>query len=130
MGKITFGGVKSFTQQAVANVVTEVIAAPTILKEVVVEKLVEVIKEVEKPIEVIKYVERIVEVPVQVVVEVIKEIPTETVKYVDKVIEVEKEIVKEVPVYINRLQFRNVLPVWAKIVIAFEAFIIFLMSIK
>ena len=67
---------------------TEVVQEKQLIKEVIVEKIVEV------PVEVIKEVEKIIEVPVEKivekVVEVIKEIP------VDKV--VVKEVVKEVPI--------------------------------
>ena len=71
-----------------------------VIKEVIVEKRVEipieVIKEVEKivevPVEVIKEVEKIVEVIKEVIVE--KEVPVELIKEVV----VEKEIIKEVPV--------------------------------
>ena len=67
---------------------TEVVQEKQLIKEVLVEKRVEV------PVEVIKEVEKIIEVPVEKivekVVEIIKEIP------VDKV--VVKEVIKEVPI--------------------------------
>ncbi len=56
------------------------------------------IVEVEKEIEVIKEVERIVEIPVEVIKEVIKEIPVEKIVEVQVPVEVVKEVIKEVPV--------------------------------
>lgn len=68
-----------------------------VIKEVVVEKKVEI------PVEVIKEVVKVeyVEIPIEKIVEVIKEIQTpptevEVIKYVDR--EVIKEVIKEVPV--------------------------------
>jgi DNA repair exonuclease SbcCD ATPase subunit len=75
-----------------------------LIKEVIVEKRVEI------PVEVIKEVEKIVEVPVDRIVEIIKEVevPVEIIKEVEKIVEVTKEIpvekvviqevIKEVPV--------------------------------
>jgi hypothetical protein len=73
-----------------------------LIKEVIVEKRVEI------PVEVIKEVEKIVEVPVDRIVEIIKEVPVEVIKEVEKIVEVIKEIpvekvviqevIKEVPV--------------------------------
>jgi hypothetical protein len=73
-----------------------------LIKEVIVEKRVEI------PVEVIKEVEKIVEVPVDRIVEIIKEVPVEVIKEVEKIVEVTKEIpvekvviqevIKEVPV--------------------------------
>jgi hypothetical protein len=75
-----------------------------LIKEVIVEKRVEI------PVEVIKEVEKIVEVPVEKIVEVVKEVevPVEIIKEVEKIVEVTKEIpvekvviqevIKEVPV--------------------------------
>jgi len=66
------------------------------VEPIVVEKIVEVIKEVEKivevPVEVIKEVEKIVEVPVEVIKEVEKivEVPVEVIKEVEKIVEVIK----------------------------------------
>ncbi len=80
-----------------------------VIKEVIVEKPVEVIKEVvkevivEKPVEVIKEVEVVKEVPVEVIkeIEIVKEVQlppveVEVIKYVDR--EVIKEILVETPV--------------------------------
>ena len=71
------------------------------IKEVIVEKKVEV------PVEVIKevIVEKIVEVPVEVIKETIKEVPSEPIEIIKEIIkevpsepvEVIKEIIKEVP---------------------------------
>ena len=75
-----------------------------LIKEVIVEKRVEI------PVEVIKEVEKLVEVPVDRIVEIIKEVevPVEIIKEVEKIVEVTKEIpvekvviqevIKEVPV--------------------------------
>ena len=75
-----------------------------LIKEVIVEKRVEI------PVEVIKEVEKIVEVPVDRIVEIIKEVevPVEIIKEVEKIVEVTKEIpvekvviqevIKEVPI--------------------------------
>jgi hypothetical protein len=59
-----------------------------LIKEVIVEKRVEI------PVEVIKEVEKIVEVPVERIVEIIKEVevPVEIIKEVEKIVEVTKEI--------------------------------------
>ncbi len=87
-----------------AESTTELVAE--IIKEVPVEKIVEIEKIVEVPVEVVKEVEKIVEVPVEI--EVIKEIevekvvevPVEVIQEVEKVVEVEKivevEVIKEV----------------------------------
>jgi len=75
-----------------------------LIKEVIVEKRVEI------PVEVIKEVEKIVEVPVDRIVEIIKEVevPVEIIKEVEKIVEVTKEIpvekvviqevIKEIPI--------------------------------
>ena len=75
-----------------------------LIKEVIVEKRVEI------PVEVIKEVEKIVEVPVERIVEIIKEVevPVEIIKEVEKIVEVTKEIpvekvviqevIKEIPI--------------------------------
>ena len=69
-----------------------------VIKEVPVEK--EVIKEVIKEVPVEKEVEVVKEVPVEVVKEVIKEVPVEVIKEVPveviKEVPVEKEVIKEV----------------------------------
>lgn len=59
-----------------------------LIKEVIVEKRVEI------PVEVIKEVEKLVEVPVDRIVEIIKEVevPVEIIKEVEKIVEVTKEI--------------------------------------
>lgn len=54
------------------------------------EKLVEVIKEVIKEVPVEKIVEKIIEVPVERIVEVVREVPVEKI--------IDKEVIKEVPV--------------------------------
>jgi len=63
-----------------------------IIKEVIVEKLVEV------PVEIIKEVEKIVEIPVDRIVEIIKEveIPVDKIVEVEKIVEVPVEVIKEV----------------------------------
>ncbi len=70
------------------------------IKEVPVEKRIEVIKEVpvEKTVEVIREVpvEVIKEVPVETIIEVIKEVPVE--KTIEVIREVQVEVIKEVPV--------------------------------
>ena len=75
-----------------------------LIKEVIVEKRVEI------PVEVIKEVEKLVEVPVDRIVEIIKEVevPVEIIKEVEKIVEVTKEIpvekvviqevIKEIPI--------------------------------
>ncbi len=75
-----------------------------LIKEVIVEKRVEI------PVEVIKEVEKIVEIPVERIVEIIKEVevPVEIIKEVEKIVEVTKEIpvekvviqevIKEIPI--------------------------------
>lgn len=75
-----------------------------VIKEVIVEKLVEI------PVEVIKEIEKIVEVPVDVIREVIieKEVPVDRIVEIEKIVEVPvdriiekefiKEVIKEVPV--------------------------------
>lgn len=72
---------------------------PTVaVKEVIVDRPVEVIKQVqvikEVPVEIVRYVDRIVEKPVEVIKEVIKEVRVE----IPKEIQVIKEITKEVQV--------------------------------
>ncbi|MGZ9756420.1 MAG3090 family protein [Mycoplasma sp. 4423] len=93
-------------KEVVKEVPVEIIKEVEVIKEVPIEiiKEVEVIKEV--PFEVVKEIEVVKEVPLEVVkeVEVTKEVPIEVqvikeVKVpVEKVVEVIKEVVKEVPV--------------------------------
>lgn len=86
-----------------------------VIKEVIVDRPVEVI--VEKPIEIIKEVVRVerVEVPVEKVVEIIKEIKVPEIREVTLHTTIEKEVLKPF------------LPLWAKVVMGLQALILVLL---
>lgn len=93
-----------------------------VIKEVIVEKPVEVIKEVEKIVE--KEVEVIKEVIVEKPVHIIKEIPVEVEKIVEKEVQVIKEVEKKVLEQVYKV------PTWVYIVMAIEALLIIIRGIK
>ncbi len=80
----------------------------TKVKEIIVEKIIEVPKEVEKIVE--KEVEKIIEVPKEIVVEKIVEVPKEVV--VEKIVEVPKEVtvekIVEVPKEVEKIVEKEV----------------------
>lgn len=90
--------------------------------EVPIEKIVEIIKEirVEVPVETIKIVETIKEVPVEVKVEVIKE--------VEKLV----EIIKEIPTNVIRIETKILekVPMWAILAMVLELVIILGLLVK
>ena len=75
------------------------ISDDTKVKEVIVEKIIEVPKEVEKIIE--KEVEKIIEVPKEIVVEKIVEVPKEII--IEKIVEVPKEVEKIVEKEVEKI---------------------------
>ena len=91
-----------WSERQVDNVKDKICDKPikeTLIKEIYLEKEVEIIKEVIKPVEIIKEV--IVEVPVEVIkiVEVIVEVPVEVIK----IVEIIKEVIVEVPVEVIKI---------------------------
>ena len=80
------------------------ISDDTKVKEVIVEKIIEVPKEVEKIIE--KEVEKIIEVPKEIVVEKIVEVPKEII--VEKIVEVPKEVEKIVEKEVEKIVEKEV----------------------
>ena len=104
---------------------------------IIVERIVEVIKEVpviqtverivEVPVEVIKEVEKIVNVPVEVVktqiVEIPKEIPIEVIKVV------EKEVIKTEIQYMDHIKVHYKMPRWAIALIILESLLLVITNI-
>ena len=80
------------------------ISDDTKVKEVIVEKIIEVPKEVEKIIE--KEVEKIIEVPKEIVVEKIVEVPKEII--IEKIVEVPKEVEKIVEKEVEKIVEKEV----------------------
>jgi hypothetical protein len=108
-----------------------------VLEPIIVERIVEVIKEVpviqtverivEVPVEVIKEVEKIVNVPVEVVktqiVEIPKEIPIEVIKVV------EKEVIKTEIQYMDHIKVHYKMPRWAIALIILESLLLVITNI-
>lgn len=109
-----------------------------IVKEVPVDRIVEVVKHIEVPVvkEVQVFVDKIVEVvkyievPIDRIVEVIKEVPVEIEKIVNKEVEIIKNV--EVPSFINRIVVQYKSPDYIKAVIIVQSIVIgiLLLSLK
>lgn len=86
----------------------------------VLTEFIQIVKEV--PIYITQIEKEYIEVPVEKVVEVIKEVPVEVIKFVDK----EIEVIKNVEVFVERFltQEIKIIPKWCYIVMLVEFLII------
>jgi hypothetical protein len=104
--------VEKIVEVTVERIVKEVVFEDKpfeVIKEITVEKIVEV------PVEVIKVVEKQVEVPVEVIKEIVKEVT------VERLVEVPVEVIREVKV------IQRIVPKWAMMIAAVEFAIIILL---
>lgn len=110
MGKLTL--FRTDSAPILKDSTQEASVESVIIKEVIVEKPIEVIKEVEK------IIVKEIQVPVEVIKEVIVEKPVEIIKEVEKFVEKEVQVVKEIEKKVIEQVYK--VPKWAYVIMALE----------